>query len=216
MGFSLMDNFDRPYLSRSITEFWRRWHISLSTWFKDYVYIPLGGNRVVKWRWYYNLFLTFLLSGLWHGANWTFLIWGAWHGGLLVWERISEPGRKRLVDWTRLAKLPRLHAALGMLATFVLVVLGWIFFRAENVHDAFHILGKVFVPEINLNPTLLLAHSGPFNFALCLLAIGLLALSYLLPKELKLRYSFAFAILTTLVILILGKGGNGEFIYFQF
>ncbi|WP_040574979.1 MBOAT family O-acyltransferase [Pontibacter sp. BAB1700] len=75
MGFRLMENFRRPYYSKSISEFWSRWHISLSSWFRDYLYIPLGGNRVVKWRWYYNLFITFLVSGLWHGANWTFVVW---------------------------------------------------------------------------------------------------------------------------------------------
>ena len=80
MGYKLMTNFRRPYFSQNIREFWSRWHISLSTWFRDYVYISLGGNRVVKWRWYYNLFITFLISGLWHGAEWTFVIWGAIHG----------------------------------------------------------------------------------------------------------------------------------------
>ena len=84
LGFSLMDNFRTPYYSKTISEFWKRWHISLSTWFRDYVYIPLGGNRAVKWRWYYNLFFTFLVSGLWHGANWTFLIWEALHGIFLI------------------------------------------------------------------------------------------------------------------------------------
>ena len=84
MGYTLMTNFRRPYFSMSIREFWQRWHISLSTWFRDYVYIPLGGNRVVKWRWYYNLFITFLVSGLWHGAEWTFVIWGALHGFYLI------------------------------------------------------------------------------------------------------------------------------------
>ena len=84
MGFTLMKNFDRPYLSRSIAEFWRRWHISLSTWFRDYLYIPLGGNRVARPRWYANLFVTFLVSGLWHGARWTFVVWGALHGAYLI------------------------------------------------------------------------------------------------------------------------------------
>ena len=83
-----MTNFRRPYFAKNIREFWQRWHISLSTWFRDYVYISLGGNRVVKWRWYYNLFITFLVSGLWHGAAWTFVVWGAFHGALLAVERL--------------------------------------------------------------------------------------------------------------------------------
>ncbi len=96
MGFELIDNFKRPYFSKSISEFWRRWHISLSTWFRDYLYIPLGGNRVVKWRWYYNLFITFLVSGFWHGANWTFLVWGGLHGAYLI---IAIADVKSLYGW---------------------------------------------------------------------------------------------------------------------
>jgi D-alanyl-lipoteichoic acid acyltransferase DltB (MBOAT superfamily) len=84
MGFELRENFKRPYFSKSIQEFWQRWHITLSSWFKDYLYIPLGGNRVIKWKWYYNILITFLLSGLWHGANWTFIIWGGLHGSYLI------------------------------------------------------------------------------------------------------------------------------------
>jgi alginate O-acetyltransferase complex protein AlgI len=96
IGFDLMANFRQPYFAKSIPEFWRRWHISLSTWFKDYVYIPLGGNRVVKWRWYYNLFITFFVSGLWHGANWTFAAWGALHGFYMVADSLVAPARDRL------------------------------------------------------------------------------------------------------------------------
>ena len=96
MGFTLMKNFDRPYTARSIGEFWRRWHISLSTWFRDYVYIPLGGNRTARPRWYVNLFVTFLVSGLWHGARWTFVVWGALHGAYLIAGLVSAGARKRV------------------------------------------------------------------------------------------------------------------------
>jgi len=96
MGFTLMQNFNRPYFSKTIGEFWNRWHISLFTWFRDYLYIPLGGNRVVKWRWYYNLFITFLVSGFWHGANWTFIVWGALHGFYLVFANITA---KKEISW---------------------------------------------------------------------------------------------------------------------
>ncbi|MEO5585122.1 MAG: MBOAT family O-acyltransferase, partial [Flavobacteriales bacterium] len=98
MGFRLMENFRRPYLAASVSEFWSRWHISLSSWFRDYLYIPLGGNRVLKWRWYYNLMITFLVSGLWHGANWTYVIWGALHGSYLVASIMLKRPSSRLVQ----------------------------------------------------------------------------------------------------------------------
>ena len=99
MGFELMDNFKRPYFSKSISEFWKRWHISLSTWFRDYLYIPLGGNKVVKWRWYYNLFITFLVSGFWHGANWTFIAWGALHGIYLITAIILKNPKQQILEF---------------------------------------------------------------------------------------------------------------------
>ncbi len=144
LGFDLMKNFDTPYASRTISEFWRRWHISLSTWFKDYLYIPLGGNRVVKWRWYYNLMITFLVSGLWHGANWTFVIWGGLHGGYLVLALLLARYRQALN--TRLGL--RLDSwgvkSFDITLTFVLVCLAWVFFRANTVTDSFYILNRIF------------------------------------------------------------------------
>lgn len=123
MGFRFIENFNHPYISRSITEFWRRWHISLSSWLKDYLYIPLGGNRKGKKRTYINLMLTMVLGGAWHGANWTFVLWGAWHGILLVVERAL--GLKE-VNWPRIMMVP----------TLVAVILGWVMFRAESVGQA--------------------------------------------------------------------------------
>ena len=139
MGFRLMKNFDRPYLSKSISEFWSRWHISLSSWFRDYVYIPLGGNRVAKSRWYYNLFITFLLSGLWHGANWTFVIWGALNGFYLIFSLVTRDIREGFNKAIGLASHPRLHAALSVLITFTLTCIAWIFFRADSLDQALHI-----------------------------------------------------------------------------
>ena len=141
MGVDLMRNFRSPYFSKSISEFWRRWHISLSTWFRDYVYIPLGGNRTVKWRWYYNLFITFFLSGIWHGANWTFVIWGALHGGYLIFAIVSQGWRERIGRSLGLDRAPVLNAGLQIAQTLVLVLVGWVFFRANHVGDAFTILG---------------------------------------------------------------------------
>jgi len=130
MGFKFMENFNAPYISRSITEFWRRWHISLSTWLKDYLYIPLGGNRKGKVRTYINLLITMVLGGLWHGANWTFLLWGAWHGGLLAIERYLG-AKGDLLSTERVIKRVLLTAG-----TFILVLLGWVLFRSENISSA--------------------------------------------------------------------------------
>jgi len=133
-GFIFAKNFDSPYRSESITDFWRRWHISLSTWLQNYLYIPLGGNRRGNGRTYFNLFLTMLLGGLWHGASFKFVIWGAWHGSILAVERMA---RKDNVFFP----VPRL---LRVAATFVLVVIGWVFFRAADLHTAFNYLASMF------------------------------------------------------------------------
>ena len=139
MGFRLMKNFDRPYLSRSISEFWSRWHISLSSWFRDYVYIPLGGNRATTQRWYFNLFITFLLSGLWHGANWTFVIWGALNGFYLIFSLVTKEAREAVNRAIGLASRPSLHTAVSIAITFALVCVAWVFFRAATLTDALHV-----------------------------------------------------------------------------
>lgn len=126
MGFEFPENFNRPYIAQSITEFWRRWHITLSTWLRDYLYIPMGGSRVGKWRNYLNLFLTMLLGGLWHGANWTYVLWGAWHGAWLAAERAL--GVKADTEG------PRNIARVAL--TLLVVVLGWVLFRAANLEEA--------------------------------------------------------------------------------
>ncbi|MEM6801297.1 MAG: MBOAT family O-acyltransferase [Bacteroidota bacterium] len=151
MGYDLMTNFRTPYFSKSISEFWKRWHISLSTWFRDYVYIPMGGNRVVKWRWYYNLFITFLVSGLWHGANWTYVIWGALHGIYLIASILLAPLRARTNGLLGLKEGSRMMKVLDIALVFVLVCLGWVFFRANTVEDAFYIvshMGHNFLAEL--------------------------------------------------------------------
>ncbi|NHZ38973.1 MBOAT family O-acyltransferase [Massilia aquatica] len=133
LGFSYPPNFNRPYSATSITDFWRRWHISLSSWFRDYVYIPLGGNRVSPVRTYVNLALVFFLCGLWHGAAWTFVIWGLWHGALLVLERLGGA-----------ALLARLPGVVAQAWTMLCVMIGWVFFRADNVPYALKYLGSMF------------------------------------------------------------------------
>jgi len=137
VGFKFPENFNNPYISQSITEFWRRWHISLGAWMRNYLYIPLGGNRVAsKSRLYLNLWLVFLASGLWHGASWSFVLWGAYHGLFLVMERGFL-----LKIYEKIGKLPRI------LITFFFVVIGWVFFRIENISDAFLFLKRMFVFE---------------------------------------------------------------------
>lgn len=131
-GFRFVENFNFPYISRSITEFWRRWHISLSLWLREYLYIPLGGSRVNKSRIYINLIIVMVLGGLWHGANWTFVLWGAWHGGILAIERFTGWDRRSHVVWFSLPM------------TLFFVLIGWVTFRAENLTDAFAVYSGMF------------------------------------------------------------------------
>ena len=138
LGIKFPRNFNFPYISRSITEFWRRWHITLSTWFRDYLYIPLGGNRNGKVRTYFNLFTVFLLCGIWHGASWVFLIWGIYHGIFLIIERI---GLGKL--------LGRLPKVIGHLYTLLVVIIGWVFFRAESFTQAISFLKVMFSSKVN-------------------------------------------------------------------
>jgi alginate O-acetyltransferase complex protein AlgI len=140
MGFNLMTNFRQPYFSQSIDEFWRRWHISLSTWFRDYLYIPLGGNRVDTARWCANIMIVFTVSGLWHGANWTFVAWGALHGIYYLAGRATVRFRKGLAQTLGEPGMPRLWTAWRMLATFSLVTIAWVFFRAQSLGDAHYVL----------------------------------------------------------------------------
>ncbi len=139
LGFDLMENFRQPYFALSIREFWRRWHISLSTWFRDYVYIPLGGNQVVLLRQLLNLMVVFVVSGLWHGANWTFVVWGILHGGFVVVETIyiRWDGRPRL-------RQGKVITIWQWLITFIAVCFTWIFFRANSLDDAWHIITHLF------------------------------------------------------------------------
>jgi alginate O-acetyltransferase complex protein AlgI len=138
LGFRLPENFARPYSSVTVTEFWRRWHMSLSRWFRDYVYIPLGGNRYGVRRTYRNLVVVFVLVGFWHGANWTFLVWGLYHGALLVVERAFGVGDAPAARWARIGRRA---------LTLVLVVIGWVFFRSADLPQALDMLGHMFVPD---------------------------------------------------------------------
>lgn len=230
MGIDIMENFKQPYFSKSISEFWKRWHISLSTWFKDYLYIPLGGNRVKKWRWYYNLMVVFLLSGLWHGANWTFLLWGALHGFYLVFAILTRPVRERFIQIIKLDKIPIIHDYLKNFTIFALVCFAWIFFRANSISDAFYIVSHLFTGwEDVFNFSRL---RMPLDFGLSInelyiavSSIGFLELVHFFQKRVSirnaisempiyLRWTAYYALIFS--IIIFGKFGSQQFIYFQF
>ena len=153
LGYPLPDNFDYPYLSLSITEFWRRWHMTLSRWLRDYLYISLGGNRHGRLMQYRNLFLTMLLGGLWHGANWTFVIWGAWHGTLLavhkLWDETLRP-----YAWAKRLRGLWAYKALALLVTLGMAVLGWVFFRAQTFASAMAVLRRMFTSVPGLGASL--------------------------------------------------------------
>ena len=223
MGYRLMTNFRRPYFAASIREFWARWHISLSTWFRDYVYIPLGGNRVVKWRWYYNLFITFLVSGLWHGAEWTFVIWGALHGFYLIFAIVSEKWRVKLNSLIGLTKSPGLYKFTQILVTFALVYFSWIFFRANNTADAFQIIGKTFSFSGGSNLNLFTFN---IDFYIAFISIAILLVIELFEEYAQLSQramqfvpraaKWAILVVVIFVIFVLGVWDEADFLYFQF
>ncbi len=220
MGFKLMTNFNRPFFSKSIAEFWKRWHISLSTWFKDYVYLSVGGNRVAVPRWYFNLFIVFLLSGLWHGANFTFIIWGAINAFYLIFAIATKKFSSKIEKFTGLSKVPKLNTALQILLTFSLTCFAFIFFRANNVQAAFLIIKKIIFQH------------GPLFFEnASMLLFSLMGIFFLFLAELKKEYfddkfslfhhekwlvrNLSYAMLI-IIILVAGVFDGGEFIYFQF
>lgn len=224
MGFDLMENFRQPYFSQSTREFWSRWHISLSTWFRDYVYIPLGGNRVPFLRNLSNLMIVFLVSGLWHGAGWTFVIWGALHGVATVLEAIlSKYNLNFLSGKNPLLLLMRLSI------TFVFVSFAWIFFRANSWTDAQYIVSHLFVfePVDIMQPFAegLLGVQVEFYLAFVLIAI-LMAGDWLiaqlsLPRTFArapmiIRWGTYYAIGAAVIFSGLYGAGAVQFIYFQF
>ena len=231
MGFELRENFKRPYFSKSIREFWQRWHITLSTWFRDYVYIPLGGNRTIKWRWYYNIFITFLVSGLWHGANWTFVIWGALHGSYLILALILSSPKKKISLFIQ-NQNKSLDKLMDVVITFVLVAFAWIFFRANNIEDAIYIINNLFLSSteiLNLSELKIQFRGlGLFQEDLikCLMLIIILFIysSYersgdvwgkLQKKPKWIRWSIYY-ILAYGILFIAPHSNVNNFIYFQF
>jgi alginate O-acetyltransferase complex protein AlgI len=229
MGFKLMKNFDQPYHSGSIHEFWGRWHISLSSWFRDYLYKSIGGNRVTIPRWYLNLFIVFILSGLWHGANWTFIIWGALNGFYLVFALVTKDIRRKLSNAIGLDKHPILDNTLQILTTFGLITFSWIFFRAKSVSIAFYII-KHSITGLYQNifdhlPVVLHAGISRFDFILAVTAVIMMEFIHLIQrkygvrdwinsKPAYLRWSIYY--IAILMIIFFGYFQNRQFIYFQF
>lgn len=209
LGFDLINNFNRPYFSVSITDFWRRWHISLSRWLKDYVYIPLGGSRCSKFRNYWNIFVTFLVSGIWHGANWTFIVWGLIHGFAQIIEKALGLNKKEAKGFVRLIRI---------VATFAIVTLAWVFFRMPTLGDTIqyisHSLRGISMPEI-LSVT---------NFAIYVMAITIVLFKEtreeFFPncfRFLDNRYvCWAEYVVIFCLILLCGALDSGSFIYGSF
>lgn len=217
-GFDLMKNFAFPYFSRDIAEFWRRWHISLSTWFRDYLYIPLGGSKGGKWMQIRNTFIIFIVSGFWHGANWTFIVWGALNAIYFLPLLLLDKNRSNLNIVAEDSFFPTFKEVFGMLATFTLTIFAWIFFRADSVSHACSYIFGIFDPSFfqtpSILPKLVIALVGFFLVIEWFGRTGEFALNKLfLSQHRVLRWGFYF-LLVLMIILFSGK--QQEFIYFQF
>jgi D-alanyl-lipoteichoic acid acyltransferase DltB (MBOAT superfamily) len=226
IGFDLMKNFDSPYFSKSITEFWRRWHISLSTWFRDYVYIPLGGSRNGKYKTYLNLFLVFVISGLWHGAAITFIIWGFIHGVIIVIEKATKTFKNKFYKRIKIEKGNLLESLLFGFITFIVVDFAWIFFRANSFADAKHIIKHLF--DFGKSKSFYDLGLPKHEFKLAIISILLLLVFDLIHKKYNafrllnkmpmLVRSLVYVIIAFSIIVfgVYGEGSVSEFIYFQF
>ena len=217
MGIKLMVNFNRPYFSKNIQEFWKRWHISLSTWFRDYLYIPLGGNRVPKWRVYLNVAIVFIVSGFWHGANWTFVIWGAIHAFLVISHMLY---RSRFKE----GKTTWLGDAFSIIVTFILVSLAWVFFRADNVHDAFSIISKMLHSDLT-SFRLFYGEQDKFGYISALIALVMIVFMFINERIQNVLQTtlnnkpvadIVFNSFLIFAIISLGIFQRMSFIYFQF
>ena len=221
-GIDLLRNFAFPYFSRDIAEFWRRWHISLSSWFKDYLYIPLGGSKGSMWMKIRNTFIIFLVSGFWHGANWTFIIWGALNAIYILPSIIFNTNRNNLDIVAKGKMLPTLKELFAILTTFGLTVLAWIFFRANNVSHAFKYIAEIFSPSLFTVPSF----EGDKKSLVTTILLGLFILIEWQGREGKyaieklgiswakpVRWGFYYSVV---ILIFLFTGENQTFIYFQF
>lgn len=229
LGFDLKKNFDNPYIAQSITEFWRRWHISLSTWFRDYLYIPLGGNRFGKKRMLINLFIVFLISGLWHGAALTFVVWGAIHGILVVFEKLYYKSQQKMyskLKWNTKRFSFKLYR---VLITFTLVTIAWVFFRADSFASAIDVFDNLKNLKINhfFNGTIykyglsehevrILLGSIILLFTVEILNVKFNIKKRIFKQNIVLRWGIYFSIIFFLLIFGYYNNEQANFIYFQF
>lgn len=217
-GIKLMRNFNVPYFSRNVAEFWHRWHISLTSWFTDYIYIPLGGNRVPKWKVVFNTIIVFLVSGLWHGANWTFVVWGAYHALLFI-PGILLFKRTKYKEVVAIDGRVTLKEILGMLLTFILVAIGWVFFNSNTITDAYYYLSGVFTHSWNDNFSFTIENKFYVILACIMFIVEWinrerdhgLEISYI--KSPVLRIGIYYVLFMAIWCL---WGGEQQFIYFQF
>ncbi|MDG1222813.1 MAG: MBOAT family O-acyltransferase [Polaribacter sp.] len=221
-GFNLMQNFKFPYFSRDIAEFWRRWHMSLSTWFRDYLYIPLGGSRGGTWMKVRNTFLIFIVSGFWHGANWTFIAWGTLHAIYFLPLLLTNKNRNNLEIVAQGNYLPTARELLQMLSTFTLTVFAWIIFRANDITHAFHYISEIFSASILETPKLSDSKDAIITMLLVFIFIFIewlgresqFALEHLGLKWMSpLRHALYY---TIIIALFWCNGKEQQFIYFQF
>jgi alginate O-acetyltransferase complex protein AlgI len=231
MGFRLTKNFEQPYFSKSIKEFWRRWHITLGSWFRDYLYIPLGGSRCSRARTYFNVMVVFLTSGLWHGAAMNFVIWGGLHGIYQVLGDVFKPAKEKVIKTYNIKTDVLSYKLFQILATFVLVNFAWIFFRASTFLDAKTLISNMmyFNPWIFTNGSIYKLGLDPKDFLLAILGISIVIVINTLQTTRSLRirvyrqntvFRWALYLTAIVVILMFGIYGPGysaqQFIYFQF
>lgn len=217
LGFDLMRNFNYPYFSRDMAEFWRRWHISLSTWFRDYVYIPLGGSRGTKANQLRNVLIIFLVSGLWHGANWTFVFWGALHALFFIPILLYKSNRKNLDQVAHNTMLPNFKEILQMLCTFILACIAWVFFRADGVKIAGRYLYRLFT---DLTFDIEFISNDRYTVELLLLIAIFIIIEWVHKRyEHPFQGKWKFVKLAFILLLIFTQGAYSnpnDFIYFQF
>lgn len=218
-GIKLMRNFNVPYFSRDIAEFWRRWHISLTSWFRDYVYIPLGGSRVSKAKIIRNTFIIFLLSGFWHGANWTFIAWGAYHALLFLPLILLGKNRKHTDCVAQFSALPSFKELFQIVTTFILVVFGWIIFRSESISQATTYISRIFTNNLISLPCVLVGTKRTIIaiFAMLIVEWVLRKKEHGFQLSLKTPTLYRIGLCYIVILVILEFAGSSQsFIYFQF
>jgi alginate O-acetyltransferase complex protein AlgI len=223
LGFRLMENFDSPYLSQSIAEFWKRWHISLSSWFRDYVYIPMGGSHVSRLRWFLNLVTVFAISGLWHGANWTFVVWGLLNGTYLVFGAVTHRFRDRFFSHLGLSETNVVRVGIRTSTTFLLVCAGWVVFRAQTIDGAWYILSHFWQGWDfgSIRTEQFLLRQMPVAIASILLLEVIQLINRRVPitrvvGRMPFPVRWALYIGCVFIITLFGIYRSSQFIYFQF